>query len=177
MKIFKFILILFITVSMTSCSDDTSEPTITLSNTNIAGTYEISSLNIEEIESATSSAGVTVELSRNTKIGDTFQVNLVIKSNGTFTASGEYRSASTVVPTPTNGQETPKIIIINSSGSYEINTSLNTINFTQNEGNFIDGSFDITTFNETTVIMNQEATDTQGGITNKIKTNITFTRQ
>jgi hypothetical protein len=177
MKIFKFILILFITVSITSCSSEEGEPTITLSNANIVGSYDISKLNIVEVESATSSAGVTVELSKNTKIGDTFQVELEIKSNGTFTASGEYRSTSTVVPTPTNGQEDPKIININSSGSYELNTSLNTINFTQNEGDFIDGSFDITTFNETTVIMNQEATDIQGGITNEIKTNITFTRQ
>ena len=177
MKILKFVLVLFISISITSCSSESKEAPFTLSDANIVGTYNISSFSAEEVESATSSAGVTVELSKNTKIGDTFQVSLVMNANGTFVATGEYRSVSTVIPTPNAGQANPAIIVLNSSGSYLLNTALNTISFTQKSGDFIDGSFDITTFNESKVVIIQETIDTQGGITNEIKTSITFNRE
>ena len=48
MKNIKFILFLFLSITILSCSDnDNSVPAFALSNANIAGTYNMSSFNID----------------------------------------------------------------------------------------------------------------------------------
>ncbi|TVZ56481.1 hypothetical protein OD91_1766 [Lutibacter sp. Hel_I_33_5] len=177
MKLSKFILVAFFVLALTSCSHDNEPLPFTLSNDNLAGTYSVNTIDIEEIESATSAAGVTVELSKNEKTGDTFQVDFLINSNGTYVVTGEYRSTSTVTPTPDKGQASPKIIILNASGTYAINALENSINFSQSNGNFINGVFKTLIFNETGVSINQDVTNTQGGISNNIKTAISLKRK
>jgi hypothetical protein len=178
MKLLKYILVLFITASITSCSDSEEAPPFLLTNANIAGSYVVNSFNTEEIESATSSAGVTLEISKNIKVGDTFQIAFEIKSNGTYSAKGEYRSVSTVTPTPSTGQANPEIIGgFDIPGSYQLNTTDNTIIFSSQSDEFIVGPFSINVFNETTLTMSQEVEETDGGISSNITSNISFTRQ
>tara|TARA_B100000809_G_scaffold16449_1_gene14737 strand:+ start:3886 stop:4419 length:534 start_codon:yes stop_codon:yes gene_type:complete len=177
MKFLKFILVLFISVSITSCGDESSDLPFVLSTSNLIGSYNVNSFNTEEIESATSSAGVTLVISKNTKIGDTFQIAFEIKSNGTYTAIGEYRSISNVTPTPSAGQANPVIIGFNISGSYELNTTDNTIILSSQSDEFIVGTFIINVFNDTTLAMSQEVEETDGGISSNIISNISFTKQ
>jgi hypothetical protein len=178
MKLLKYILVLFMAVSITSCGDESSAPSYMLSNANIAGSYVVNSFNTEEIESATSSAGVTLEISKNIKVGDTFQIAFEIKSNGTYSAKGEYRSVSTVTPAPSTGQANPEIIGgFDIPGSYQLNTTDNTIIFSSQSDEFIVGPFSINVFNETTLTMIQEVEETDGGISSNITSNISFTRQ
>ena len=60
MKLFKFILVLFVAVSITNCSEDPKEPTILLSNANIAGVHGINSFNLDtKVTSETDVLGVS----------------------------------------------------------------------------------------------------------------------
>ena len=76
MKTFKFILFALIATTILSCAENTSDPELDLSNENIAGAYNISSLVIDTETSATTS-GITVTVANTSSIGDTFQVNLI----------------------------------------------------------------------------------------------------
>ena len=55
MKTFKFILFALIATTILSCAENTSDPELDLSNENIAGAYNISSLVIDTETSATTS--------------------------------------------------------------------------------------------------------------------------
>lgn len=180
MKIFKFILVLFITVSMTSCSDDAGEPTISLSNANIAGTYEINSFTKEENEVATGSNGASVNLSTTSTIGNIFKLTFVINSNGTYTAIGQYTIDFTITPNGGSQETDFDIIDIEASGSFEINTTNNKITFTpttSTKDNFINGVFDVSTFNETTLSITQEIEEINSQLTSTINSSFRFIRQ
>ena len=101
MKLLKYFLVLFISITITSCSDSSSEPPYTLSNANIAGTYNIKSLSLNtEVTSSTIVAGVEVPftVASSESTGDTFGVTFVLNTNGSYTVSGQYRIVSVVTP-------------------------------------------------------------------------------
>ncbi len=180
MKFFKLILIIVMCVSITSCGDDSSEPTFILSNTNIAGTYNINSLSIDtKVTSVTEVAGVDVPftVATSTSKGDTFQVVFVLSTNNTYTASGQYRIVSTITPTVGNPVSNNEIINFNESGSYQLNTTNNTITFNSAAGDFLEGTLKIITFNETMITFNQEIEEVVDLITTEIDATISFTRQ
>ena len=79
MKIFKFTLIALITTTLLSCSDNSYEPELNLTNESLAGNYNITILNID-IESSAEVAGVPVTISNTTIDGDTFQVDVVFNA-------------------------------------------------------------------------------------------------
>ena len=66
----------------------------------MAGDYDITVLNID-IETTAEVAGVAVTISNTAIVGDTFQVDVIINANGTYSASGQYRVVSTVTPVGT----------------------------------------------------------------------------
>ena len=104
-----------------------------MSNDNIAGTYNINSFNIEtNVTSVTDVAGVEVPFTVDTSTseGDTFQVIFVLNANGSYTASGQYRVVSVVIPAVGSQFTNTEIIDFTDSGSYSLNTVNNTITFT-----------------------------------------------
>lgn len=184
MKIFKFILVLFVTVSITSCSDETSEPPYTLSNANIAGTYNINNLSINtKVTSSTIVAGVevpfTVATSKST--GDIFKVTFILKSNGTYTVNGSYTITSIVTPAVGNPISSDDIIRFpdaGDSGTYKLDTIDNTITFTSSSsGDFLEGTLNVVTFNETTISLSQELEEIEDAITTEFNSNISFIRE
>jgi hypothetical protein len=183
MKFLKLILVLFITVSITSCSDETSEPPYTLSNANIAGTYNINNLSIDtKVTSSTIVAGVdvpfTVATSKST--GDTFKVSFILKSNGTYTINGAYTITSIVTPAVGNPISSDDIIVFpdsGDSGTYNLNIIDNTITFTSSSGDFLEGTLNVVTFNETTISLSQELEEIEDAITTEFNSNITFIRE
>jgi hypothetical protein len=71
-----------------------------------------------------------------------------------------------------------EIIDFSDSGSFQLNTTNNTITFNSSTGgDFIEGTLDIETFNETTIAFSQEIEEIIDEITTEIKASISFTRQ
>jgi hypothetical protein len=176
MKFLKFILVLLITVSMTNCSDDAGEPTITLSNDNIAGTYSIGKLDIEA-KATTVTSGIKVTISNASTVGDTFQVDLTFTANGSYTASGQYRTVSTITPIGSSSITNEAIIVLDDSGTYQISNTNNTITFTSSTDNIFSGTFNVVTFNENIISLNQETEEVVGQITTDLETTISLIRE
>ena len=132
MKLFKFILVLFVAVSFSSCDEDPKEPTILLSNANIAGIHGINSFNLDtKVTSETNVSGVPVpfEIATSSGYGDTFQIDFELTENGDYTLIGQYRLNSTVTPAVGNQVSDTFILLVDDSGTYEIDTTNNTITF------------------------------------------------
>ncbi len=179
MRFFKFIIVLFISALITNCSSDSEEPTIILSNTNIAGSYGITNLNTDmKVTSVTQVGGVSVPLNVATASnnGDTFQIDFQLEKNGSFKAIGQFRMISKVTPAIGNPETETVILDIDTSGTFDLDTTNNTIQFNVSFGDFLSGTFNITTFNETVLILYQETEETEDSITTEIKTTIGFVR-
>ena len=175
MKIFKLTLIAFITTTILSCSDNSNEPELDLTNESLAGNYNITILSID-IESSAEVAGVPVTISNTTIDGDTFQVDVVFNANGTYTAGGQYRVTSTVTPVATPPVTNTEIIVFNDSGSYSVNSDENTITFMIQDQALLSGTFNVTDFNENSISLSQQVEETVGEITSLINMNISLER-
>ena len=189
MKLFKFILVLFVAVSISSCSDDSIEPTILLSNANIAGTHSINSFNIDtKVTSKTDVSGISVpfDIATSTGYGDTFQVDFELTENGDYTLIGPYRLISSITHADGNQVSKTLILYVDDSGTYEIDTTNNTITFTSSldalsdfysdASSRLSGTFNVITFNETAIVLRQEKEEVLEAMTTQIKTNIRFER-
>ena len=176
MKIFKLTLIAFITTTILSCSDNSNEPELDLTNESLAGNYNITILSID-IESSAEVAGVPVTISNTTIDGDTFQVDVVFNTNGTYTAGGQYRVTSTVTPVATPPVTNTEIIVFDDSGSYSINSDENTITFMIQDQALLSGTFNVSDFNENSISLTQQVEETIGDITSLINMNISLDRK
>ena len=176
MKIFKFTLIAFITTTILSCSDNSNEPELDLTNESLAGNYNITILNID-IESSAEVAGVPVTISNTTIDGDTFQVDVVFNTNCTYTAGGQYRVTSTVTPVATPPVTNTEIIVFDDSGSYSINSDENAITFMIQDQALLSGTFNVSDFNENSISLTQQVEETIGDITSLINMNISLDRK
>lgn len=167
MNITKFLLVMFLAVATVSCNKDDDgggDTPFTLTNTNLSGTYKISSASATSI-STTNVAGSTVTVATTTVVGDTFQVSIIFNENGSYTATGQYRIVTTITPTGGAPIVTEEILVVDSSGTYSLNSSSQTILINSNDDSFVDGLFDVALFNETTVNLTQEDISVEGGIT------------
>ncbi|WP_405610942.1 hypothetical protein [Polaribacter sp. Asnod1-A03] len=182
MKVLKYILILFISISITSCSDkEDNEIPLSLTNENISGTYNISNLFIQtEVISETEVAGVMLPFTLATSVsqGDTFQIDCTFNIDGTYNATGLYRLVSTITPVTGDPVENIEIIELNDSGNYTINTVDNTISFTSISTNgLIDGNVEVYSFNETSLSFSRDTEETDGVNTIILNYDITLIRK
>ena len=88
MKTLKFILFAVISLTILSCADNSTEPELILSNESLAGNYNVTVLD-SDIETSTIVANVPVTVANASLVGDTFQVDVVINADGTFSAGGQ----------------------------------------------------------------------------------------
>ncbi|MCG1035223.1 hypothetical protein [Polaribacter sargassicola] len=182
MKVLKYILVIFISLSITSCSDNEENNTpLSLTNENIAGNYNISSLFLKtEIISETEVSGVNlpVTLATSSSVGDTFQIDFIFNLDGTFEAKGLYRLVSTITPITGGTIENIEIIELNDSGTYNINTIDNTISFSSiNTDGLINGDVQVDIFNETTLSFAKYAEEEDGANTVILEYNITLIKE
>lgn len=192
MKFFKCILILFISASITSCGDDSSEPPFVLSNANIAGNYNMSSFNTDVDLSTEVTPGVKATFSTIKLVGDIFQVDFVLTSNGSYTASGQYSVTSTVTATGSSPVTNQSIINFSDSGTFNVNTANNTITFNSSNGDFLgsdfiknnfnvnifnNNTFNITVFNENGFKVAQEVEEVVNPIITEVSAVIGFVKK
>ena len=180
MKILKFIFFLSFILLITSCSADNADTTpFILSNENIIGTYNISEFNIEtKVTSSTDVSGVSIPftVATSTSNGDIFQFSFVLNSDGTFSASGQFVIETEVTPATGDVITTQEIKNYTNSGTFTLNSENAKITFFSSMGDFLEGTYTILLFNETTLSLNQEAEESSGAITNEINRSISFIR-
>ncbi len=159
MKTIKNLLILIIAITFINCSDDNTALTYTLSYENIAGTYDIQSLSVNT-KTTTEIGGFPVTVNAN-GVGNTFQVDLVMNQDRTYSIKGEHVFVVTVsgpgIP-PTTDTE---IILIDEAGTYTIDDTNNTVTFVDQNADFLDGVLNVTVFNENTFTLTQEVEETE----------------
>ncbi|QVY64649.1 hypothetical protein [Polaribacter sp. Q13] len=147
MKLLKSILVLFIAISITSCSSD-DDNSLELVATNLVGSYNLTAYKSVETEIATASNGNESTLSTTTKTGSTFKVVVELKADGTYSIDGNF------ILTPNKGEQ--NVEIITSSGNYSLNATDKKITLIASEdGSFVGGSFDIKSFNEDKMVLKQ----------------------
>ena len=177
MKTLKLILFAVITSTILSCADNSTEPELILSNESLAGNYDIAVLD-SDLETSTVVADVPVTVANASLVGDTFQVDVIINADGTFSAEGQYRVVSTITPVGTAPITETEIITLDpSSGSYILNTLQNTITFSSQDMSLLEGTFNVIVFNETTFTLNQQVEETLGDLTVKANVNLSLERK
>ena len=131
-----------------------------------------------DLETSTVVADVPVTVANASLVGDTFQVDVIINADGTFSAGGQYRVVSTITPVGTAPITETEIITLDpSSGSYILNTLQNTITFSSQDMSLLEGTFNVIVFNETTFTLNQQVEETLGDLTVKANVNLSLERK
>jgi hypothetical protein len=176
MKNLKLILFLFISASLLSCGDDNNTPAFPLSNVNIAGNYDISNL-VVSTDITTTLNGVPLKIGTATTTGDLFKVDVVMNADGTYNVEGSYTVIARLAPVVGNPVETRDIIDIENSGTFTLNTTNNTITFSEGLVRDLTGTLEVQLFNETSFSLFQEVDVTVGSNTESISTNIAFSRK
>lgn len=173
----KYILFAVITSTILSCADNSTEPELILSNESLAGNYDITVLN-SDIETSTVVANVPVTVANASLVGDTFQVDVVINADGTFSAGGQYRVVSTITPVGSDAiTETEILTFEQTDGTYSLNTLENTITFNSQDVSLIEGTFNVIVFNETTFTLNQQVEEIVGDLTVRANVNLSLERR
>lgn len=173
----KYILFAVITSTILSCADNSTEPELILSNESLAGNYDITVLN-SDIETSTVVANVPVTVANASLVGDTFQVDVVINADGTFSAGGQYRVVSTITPVGSDAiTETEILTFEQTNGNYTLNTLENTITFSSQDVSLIEGTFNVIVFNETTFTLNQQVEEVVGDLTVRTNVNLSLERR
>lgn len=156
MKLLKSLLVLFVAVSIISCSSDDDSVQYTLNNANLSGTHSLTMLNTSDTET-TNINGLDV-VTEFTTVGETFQVIVVFDEDGTYVINGEYlvnyvtRVAGQIVD---EGSEI--IVITNETGDYTTNNALMEIE--------LDGeTYDVTLFNANELRMVSEDIYTENDV-------------
>lgn len=170
MKTIKILLLLFVCTTLTNCSDDNAAPTYPLSYENIAGNYNIQSLSINT--ETTTLVGVVPITARANGVGDTFQVDLLLNTDRTYTIKGEHRIVVTTTVPGVPSTTTEEIIVIDESGSYSINNANNSITFSDQNAEFLNGSLNVSVFNESSFSLTQEVEGTEPLTNSDFKVNL-----
>ena len=156
MKLLKSLFVLFVAVSIMSCSSDDDSVQYTLNNTNLSGTHSITMLNTSETET-TNINGLDV-VTVFTTVGDTFQVIVVFDEDGTYVINGEYLvNYVTTVAGQIVDEGSEIIVISNETGDYTTNNALMEIE--------LDGeTYDVTLFNANELRMVSEDIYTENDV-------------
>ena len=157
MKFLKILFVLFVVISITSCSSDDEVNQYDLNNANLsAGSFDLNYLNSYSTETIDIN-GLEV-ISEFAATGETFQFTITFFENGTYIANGQYVVIQT---TTVSGQITEEDIYIedvdNEEGTYVANDGATQL--------VMDGNiFDVTLFNANELRLVQNDTYTEDGV-------------
>ena len=170
MKIIKYLFVLIVIVSLASCkSDDDNDTPYLLINENFSGLYNLNFL-VANVETTVIIGGNPVVVP-STSEGSVFQVDTSFNLNGTYSLGGQFLLTTTI----TGSGATDEIIDLDENGSYQLNDTAKTITITSNE-EFLNGTFDVTLFNENELRIKSEKTTIDGDVTTESVIEIRFTR-
>lgn len=175
MKFLKSLLILTMVITFANCSESDSAPIYPLSYENIAGTYNVQSFSYKTDVIATTN-GIPITIATASAVGDTFQIDLTLNVDGTYTIQGAYRVEIRLVPVVGNAVETQEIINISNTGTFTLNTNNNTITFSDGLVKDLNGTLEVRTFNETSFSLFQETDLNVSNNVENIETSIAFVR-
>ena len=178
MKLLKSFLILFIAISITSCSSD-DDNSIELTSQTFVGIYSLSDYESDVTETATSTTtGNVTTLSETEKEGRTYAVNLLLNVDNTYSIKGNF-----ILESETDGNKTEQVIIFETTGTYSLDLLLKTVTLTEtvteeavDGAGFIAGQFKITTFNDNEIELEQITNTNAGSNSINTVTEITLTR-
>lgn len=176
MKLTKYLVITCLFISFFGCTEKKELPELPFSESNVIGTFNIRSIN-EEIIATVITSDVEVEVSRTKSRADTFEVNFILKDDGTYTVSGAYRKINTVTPTGQSSETTATIITLTDSGIFLVNEIENKITFTAKTKDFLDGTYLVSDFSEENFTLQKETITVQDQITAASDIEISFVRQ
>lgn len=169
MKSIKIFLLLLVSITLTNCSDNNEAPAYPLTYENISGTYNIQSLSIDT--ETTTLVGIIPVTAKANGVGDTFQVDMILNTDKTYSIKGEHRIViTTSVPgvAPTTTQE---IVVIDESGNYTINAD-NSITFSDQNADFLSGDLNVTVFTANNFSLTQEIEGTEPLTNSDFKVNL-----
>ena len=157
---FKKLIFLFtLAIATISCSSDDDGPgPYVFSNDNLSGNYKTTLLT-GDIEQTYTVNGTEVK-SVTKIVGDTFQMTTVFGANGSYSASGQYRTETTIT-TAGNTTTDSEIIVVEDEGTYSISPDKKRLTIT------IDGdaeTFDVSLFNETKLNLKREINETNNDV-------------
>ena len=175
MKLSKILLILILAATVVSCNkkDDDGAKSFNLSLANLAGTYDLTFLNVS-IESVQEVSGIPVT-STVIAVGSVFDVDVVFTENGTYTAEGTYLLTTTV----TVGGQTEvdeEIFVIDENGTFSLDANSETIQMS-GAGDLANGTLDVSLFSETQLRLTQEESTTTGDVMSDLMSEYRFVRQ
>ena len=171
MKILKQLFLIVLIVSLVSCdSDDDSGTPYLLTNANFAGIYNLNFL-LANVETTGVISGVPFTVP-STSEGSVFQVETSFNQNGTYTLVGQFLLTITIA----GSNPTPEIINLDENGTFQLNDTAKTITINSTQ-ELLNGTFDVTLFNENELRMVNEKTEVDGSITTDSVIEIRFTRQ
>ncbi|WP_218597834.1 hypothetical protein [Polaribacter sp. NJDZ03] len=174
MKLLKSFLILFIAISITSCSSSDDDNSIELTAQSFVGVYALTDYESDVTESATSSTGKESILSETENEGSVYNTVITLNTDGTYTIDGTFLQTSEIDGDQNNEIET--IITLETSGTYVLNITSRTITFTEaiiadaDGSGFITGEYVIEDLNENELELKQTNTIAAAAGTNKIVT-------
>ena len=157
MKFLKILFVLFVVISITSCSSDDEVIQYDLNNANLsAGSFDLNYLS--SYTTATVDINGLEIISEFAATGETFQFTITFFENGTYIANGQYVVIQT---TTVSGQITEEDIYIedvdNEEGTYVANDGAMQL--------VMDGNiFDVTLFNSNELRLVQNDTYTEDGV-------------
>ena len=157
MKFLKILFVLFVVISITSCSSDDEVIQYDLNNANLsAGSFDLNYLS--SYTTATVDINGLEIISEFAATGETFQFTITFFENGTYIANGQYVVIQT---TTVSGQITEEDIYIedvdNEEGTYVANDGAMQL--------VMDGNiFDVTLFNANELRLVQNDTYTEDGV-------------
>jgi len=88
MKLLKLVLVAFLAITITNCTEDDDVETLEFNATNIAGTYNLTSFSAIETETETMN-GASV-ITRYEEVGTSFNATFTFNANGSYTSTGTY---------------------------------------------------------------------------------------
>jgi len=179
MKLLKSFLILFIAISITSCSSSDDDNSFQLTAENFVGVYALTDYESDVTETATSSTtGNTVELSETENEGSIYSTVVTLNTDGTYSIDGTF-----VLTSETDGSTTEAVITLETTGTYSLNIISKTITLTETVteeaakgAGLVEGTFTITSFNENELELEQTTNATAGSNSINTVTEITLTR-
>lgn len=176
MKRIKYLIATCFFLSFLNCTEKKEVPQLPFSESTIVGVFNIQGIS-EKTTTTVVASGVEVEVAKTKSRADTFEVELTLNNDNTYSVSGAYRKINTVTPTGKSSKTSATIITITDSGIFSVDEAENKVTFSAKTKEFLEGTYLVTDFYEERFTLQKEAVTLQDQITTSSNIEITFVRR